>query len=189
MIGNIAKEVPTNLVRGNDTVWDDLRFPVSNIRVPGTNPASWETFNGFQVLGFAAEAVNEEQVFFLAQIPHGYKYGTDLEFHVHWVPETADSAVVRWGLEYEWANINGVFTGETTTIYGNETINDNAGKHILTDLGSITNSGHTLSSMLMCRLFRNSSSETDTFDDFAYLLEADFHYQIDQIGSRQEYVK
>jgi len=82
-----------------------------------------------------------------------------------------------------------VFSGDTTTIYGNETINDNAGKHILTNIGTITNSGHTLSSMLMCRLFRNSSSETDTFDDFAYLLEADFHYQIDQIGSRQEYVK
>ena len=188
-LGATAKQVSTELIVGGETVWDDLRFPVSNIRIPGTNPASWETLNGFQVLGFDAQAVNDEQVFFLAQMPHGYKHGTDLHFHVHWTPETDDVAVVRWGLEYVWANINGSFSGDTTTVYGEQSINTNAGKHILTELTTISGTDKTFSSMLMCRLFRNSSHENDTFDDFAYLLEADFHYEIDQIGTRQEYVK
>jgi len=188
-IGDKAIQVDPQLVRGDSTVWDDLRFPVSLVRLGAVQPPSWEDLNGFQVLGFENQAANDEQVFFMCQIPHGYKYGTDLHFHVHWTPETDDSAVVRWGLEYEWVNINGTFSGSTKTVYGNETINGNAGKHILTNLESITNGGHTLSSMLMCRLFRNSSSATDTFDDFAYLLEADFHYEMDQMGSRSEYVK
>ena len=189
MIGNIAREVPTNLVRGNDVVWDDLRFPVTNIRITGTNPASWETFNGFQVLGFEYQAVNDEQVYFIAQLPHGYKHGSNIRFHVHWTPQTDDSATVRWGFEYIWANKDDSLSGSSTTVYKDVAINGNAGDHLITDIIEIDGTDKTLSSMLLCRLFRNSSHGNDDFDDIAYLLEADFHYQSDQVGSRQEYIK
>ena len=44
----------------------------------------------------------------------------------------------------------------------------------------------TLSSMLVCRLYRSAS---DSYGGDAGLLEIDFHYEIDSDGSRQEYTK
>jgi len=189
MLGSKAHEKPATLIRGEDVVWDDLRFPVSNVRITGTNPASWEVFNGFQVLGFEAQAVNDEQIYFLAQLPHSYKHGSNIKFHVHWSPETDDNATVRWGLEYVWANINDSLSASSTTVYKDVNIENNGGDHLITTIAEIDGSNKTLSSMLLCRLFRNSSHANDNFDDIAYLFEADFHFQIDQLGSRQEFIK
>jgi len=41
--------------------------------------------------------------------------------------------------------------------------------------------------MLLCRVFRDVAN--DDFDDDAFLFEIDFHYQIDSLGSRTEYIK
>jgi hypothetical protein len=45
--------------------------------------------------------------------------------------------------------------------------------------------------MLVCRLFRDAAGVggTDDYDDDAGLLEIDFHYEIDTIGSRTETAK
>ena len=64
-------------------------------------------------------------------------------------------------------------------------------KHQLTELGTISGDGHTLSSMLVCRVFRDADNEYDTDDypGFAGLLEIDFHFRVDAPGSIQEYSK
>ena len=43
--------------------------------------------------------------------------------------------------------------------------------------------------MLLCRVFRNSSHADDDLAQDAFAFEIDFHYQLDTMGSRQEYVK
>jgi hypothetical protein len=191
-------------LNGTTTVWKDLRVSVNAVRViAGGAPPDWSQFkdNGAASTGvylYWFDPGTEQNVYFDVQMPHDWKEGTDIEPHVHWV--SADTAGasgtdVCWGLEYTWANINGTF-GNTTLIYG-DTQSNGAGetitvdKHYYTDLTTISGSGKTISSMLVCRLFRDAAGVggTDDYDDDAGLLEIDFHYQVDTIGSRTETAK
>ena len=188
---------------GDATMWDDLRVPALATRVP---TAAGPDFTQFKDNGAASTGVFlywfdpavEQQVYFTAQLPHDWAEGTDIECHVHWV--SADTAAgagsdVSWGLEYTWSSMNAVF-GNTTIIYGDEQSNGatetlTVDKHYITELGVIDATGKTMSSMLVCRLFRDAGGNggTDDYDDDAGLLEFDFHYQRDSLGSKEEYVK
>lgn len=184
--------------RFNPTVyWDDLRIPVNSVRVQGvSNIPQWDAFKtGLQLLWF--DATTMEQVFFSIQMPHGYRLKTDILAHVHWVPASNGSAnqKVSWGLEYALSEIGDVFPS-TTTIYGNEHVPADvsvvADKHYLTPIGTIDGSNITsVSAMLSGRLFRDATGAgaTDNYTADAGLLEIDFHYQIDSLGSRQLYIK
>jgi len=60
--------------------------------------------------------------------------------------------------------------------------------HILTDIVNISGTGKKISSMLICSLTRDVGVANDYADD-AYFLEADFHYEINTVGSRLEMEK
>ena len=172
-----------------NSYWDDLRVSVNSLKVPTVNPPAWTAYKGSQVLAFEDQAVegNEEIVYFLVQLPHCWKYGSDLMAHVHWVCEDNTAGNCRWKLTYSWANIDGTFPTESTL-----TVDAAAGgaadTHVLGNLGAIDGDGKTLSSMLICSLSRNSSHANDTLTGKdAYLLEIDFHYEIDSFGSDNEY--
>ena len=54
-------------------VWDDLRVPITATRVGATNPPGFDVFIGAtRAYAFVDTAVagNEEQLYFVAQIPH-----------------------------------------------------------------------------------------------------------------------
>ncbi|KKN79015.1 hypothetical protein LCGC14_0344910 [marine sediment metagenome] len=185
---------------GTATVFDDLRVPITALRV---GPAGAPDFAQFRDDGSGSTGVfaywfdpnTEQQVYLVIQMPHSWKEGSNITPHVHWV--SADTAVgagtdVSWGFEYTWASINGVFD-TTTLVYADEqsggaseilTVN----KHYKTYFSGIVGAGHTISSMLICRLFRDATSTggTDDYDDDAGLIEIDFHYEIDTIGSKTE---
>jgi hypothetical protein len=108
------------------SVWDDLRVPLTSGLIGASNPPSLVQFMdngagsvGVYVRSFADQAVagNEEQMWFQAQLPHTYKEGTDIKAHIHWSPAVSGAAgeFVKWGLEYTWANVDGTF-GNTTII-------------------------------------------------------------------------
>ena len=175
-----------------DTVWDDMRVPVSAVRIGSAFPPDWENItDGLYVLAFD-DGANDEQVYFVVQIPHNYKIGGEIEAHVHWGPSDTGAGDVIWGLEYSIANMGDVFPS-STTISVTIASGGIADKHIYTDIGSIDTSGITevtdISTMLICRLFRNSSSGSDTYAADAYLYEIDFHYEIDSLGSQDELSK
>lgn len=185
---------------GDATQWDDLRFPVTATTRQGTKDPDFTRFkdngSGSQgVFAYLFDKNTEEELYFIAQMPHTWKQGSNIEAHVHWYPTVNGSAGtdVSWGMEYIWSNIGEVF-GNTTIIYGDinylsETLV--ADKHYLTELGTIDATGKTFSSILVCRVFRDATSAggTDDYDADAGLLEIDFHYQIDSLGSNEEYVK
>ena len=172
-----------------NTYWEDLRVTVNSVKVSGTRPPEWTDYKGGQVLAFEDQAVegNEEIVYFTVQLPHAWKYGSDLHAHVHWVPEDNTAGNVRWKLTASWANIGGVFPTETeyTVDAAAPAVADT---HSLAELGELDGTGKTLSSMIVCSLSRNSSHANDTLTGKdAYLLEIDFHYEIDSFGSDNEY--
>jgi hypothetical protein len=190
---------------GTATMWDDLRVSADTTKLAGSKDPGYAVF---KTDGAVSQGVflywfsdsTEEEVYFSVQLPHAWAEGTDIKPHVHWV--AASTAVAAgtdacWGLEYTWANINGTF-GNTALIYGDEQTNGatetiTAGKHYITALPTISGSGKTMSSMLICRLFRSVSPPipgyTDDLVGDAGLLEIDFHIQINSLGSDDEYVK
>jgi hypothetical protein len=191
------------------SVWDDMRVPLLRGITGASNPPAFTQFkdNGAASVGvyawaFADEAVagNEDQMWFVTQLPHTYKEGTDIKAHIHWSPAVSGAAgeFVKWGLEYTWQNVDGTF-GNTTIIYSDATSAATAttsgdgtltaDKHYVTSIGTITGTSMNLSSMLVCRIFRNSSDASDDLAQAAFAFEVDFHHEVNTLGSRQEFIK
>lgn len=119
-------------------------------------------------------------------MPHSWKIGSELYPHVHWMPTTAGSGYVCWFLEYSWASVNVTYSAPVT-ISGIQLTNNEQWKHKLCELPEINGSGISgVSSMLICRLYRQPTSTFDTYGDDAGFLEFDIHYQVDTHGSRQK---
>jgi hypothetical protein len=172
------------------TQWEDLRVPV-NALAPGATPADpiiYGPGGNVRIRGFDGN-VTVESMDFTAQLPHSYVQGTDLSAHVHWCPTTNNAGNVIWRLDYYWVNIDGLIPvlGQIDT--GAVAAGGTAWKHLLSEIHPhISGVGKTISSMLMCRIWRDPSG-SDTYPDDAGLLEVDFHFQVDSCGSRQELVK
>jgi len=192
----------TMVFHGESTVFNDLENPLT----AGTiykSPPSFEVFmddgsgrRGVYAYSFGnAQANNEEQIMFTIQMPHGWIEGSDIYPHIHWSPRDNGSGVVVWGIEYTWVDYNSITPGEfppTTTITAESVAiaNDNH-KHLVTSFGAITPSADqdNISSILMVRVFRNSSNPADTYSDEAFGLSFDLHYEMNTIGSRTEWTK
>ena len=190
---------------GGAKPWTDLRIePVA--RTIGTNAPTFEkyyddvagTSRGVYLYSFDDAAANaEKEIFFTMQMPHEWDLG-EVHIHVHWVPSVADTtATPRWGLEYVWKAPGEVF-GDTHTIYavGNEQGEADliANKHYITEFSPTTPDGTqtALSSILIGRLFRNSSDAADTYNfggNKCGLLYIDAHFQLNSLGSTEEYTK
>jgi len=180
-------------LKGTATVWNDIRVPLSSLKRLGFTDPDWEQFQddgaastGVYAPAFATNA--DQEVFFAAQLPHDWKLGSDLQPHVHWSPSDANAGNVTWKLEYTISDINGTF-GNTSTISVTDAADTVALKHQIVgfssdiDMSSYTDNGD-VSIMLICRLYRDVS-DGDTYGSDAFLLETDFHYEIDSLGSTE----
>lgn len=201
---------PNRTIELHEPVWEDLRVAVTAGRTGASNPPTFAKFidNGAASVGvyaadfaYQANVINEEQLWFDVQIPHSYKLGTDIWPHIHWGLKIAGAAdqFVRWGLEYTWACIGDTITNTsiihvgassavTATVQGDDPLV--ILKHYMSMFPTIDGSSiDGVSSMLLCRLFRNSSHGDDDLIQTASAFEIDFHYQRDTMGSRQQAVK
>lgn len=186
---------------GDATAWEDERVPVTSLKLGGSHDpgfAVWKknaggTSQGVFIHWF--DKATEEELYFALQISHAWKEGSTIYPHVHWIPKTNGGAntKVSWGLEYVVQSM-GVAFGTTTIIYGNTSIPNEtpvADRHYLTRINGTTGivmTGHTISCMLIGRVFRDATGAggTDDYDDDAGLLEIDFHIERDTNGSRLE---
>jgi hypothetical protein len=172
-------------------LWDDLRTPLTSGKFAGVKDPSFIPFLGsVRAYSFAdqALAVNEEEGFFIMQIPHTYKEGSIIIPHLHWAPSTTDIGVTRWGLEYTWQNVHEVFASPTT-IYAESETNGLAHEQLIASFPSIDGTGKLISSMMVCRLFRNSSHANNTYGAGAFGLELDIHFQKNTDGSDRAFIK
>lgn len=171
--------------------WEDLRTPITRVRLRGTKEPIWRDFKGTQILGFRDRALeaDEEIAYFTIQLPHSYKEGTNLRPHIHWAGEDNTAGNIVWKIDYSWANVGDVFPSESAVIAvdANAAVQDS---HNIASFTEITGTGKEISSMLLCAISRNSSNALDTFTSKeGYALEIDFHFQINTFGSQQELAK
>lgn len=179
---------------GTATWWDDLRVEPT-VRGSGTKVPSYTAIvGGIYAYAFDnAVLASEKEVNFKMQMPHGWVQDTPIKLHLHWLPTTTGAAgeKVRWGFEYTVAAINSTFAAPTT-IYATDPANPpsttpTAMTHYLTPFAEVTTSGTGLSTMVLGRIFRNSSDAADTYGGTAYLLGIDAHIQMAQFGSNDEF--
>jgi len=173
----------------SDTFWDDLRVPLTGISGPGSSGTApgFDVFLG-AVRAYAFDPTTDEELLFTSQLPHKWKEGTSIVPHIHWSPEDTNTGNVVWSLEYTKASINGTF-GATTTISVTDAGDGTAYKHQVADFAAISMTGETISTILVCRLFRDADNGSDTYTGDAFGHEIDFHYEIDQPGSVDETTK
>jgi hypothetical protein len=162
-----------------DTV-DDLRVTIDK----GSNAAQLGNLTGIPgpEIWFFRDGQGIEAMSFTVQLPHNWKEGSTIYPHIHWIPKSsAASGTMKWNLEYSWVNIDGTYSGLTTS-----SVTVNApfvmNQHLMTNLTSgnagISGEGKTLSSVLICRIYRNSSNSEDTYSGDAGGLSMDFHISL-----------
>ena len=182
------------------TAWDDLRVATSassrgTLRAPDLVKVRDNGAASTGVWAYGFDTGTEEEVHFEVQMPHAWKEGSDLHPHMHWTILTNGGAgdVVHWGLEYTFADIGGLFPTTTiiNTVSGDVVPVEDpkvAYRHYMSEFSTtIPGTGKSLSSMLLCRLFRDVAN--DDYGADAIALEFDIHYEIDAWGSPEEYSK
>lgn len=177
-------------LEGSATVWEDLQVPGLSI----TGPAV-----GAPVLGTAVGNIElymfsqTESVFLAVQLPHSWKIGSTIYPHVHgFVRESSTNANVVFGLEFSW---NSSFSCQAfpapQTYYMCATMTSNvaplASLYIDANVGITPSAGAALSSMIICRLFRQSAASN--YSGAIGLASFDVHFERDSMGSREEKVK
>ncbi|MFZ4707963.1 MAG: hypothetical protein ACOYMF_18320 [Bacteroidales bacterium] len=178
-------------LNGKATVFDDLTVSGMQTKKTGSNqPDFKQVAGGIYIDTFPPNSFAE--VFFSVQLPHSYKEGSDVSAHVHWMPMSSvmSSQDVIWKLEYEWRNINDIFSGASTTVLTATAPSGTPGyKHLLSEFPDISGTGKTISSIIICRLYRDATNALDTYTADAGFLAIDFHIEKDTLGSNSEYTK
>jgi hypothetical protein len=177
-------------------VWDDMRIVPGTFDLPGSaDPAyvNYQPGGGGQTYR-AYEFAQGDVANFTVQLPHNYKQGTAIKPHVHWTPGTRGNEeigrTVGWKLAYSMANVNAAFPASSTATM-TDSVTGTDHYHEISPSATITSTAAQVSAMLMCAIKRSTD---DTWagtssGQLPLLLEVDFHYQIDTLGSRQELVK
>lgn len=182
-------------------VWDDIRINPGSFDRPGVSDPTIVAYdvNGGGVSTYLWQFAKTQLASFTVQLPHTYKTGTDIYVHLHWTPGANGAAesgnTVGWKIDYSWANIDGTFPTMGTADLS-DTCDGTNHKHQMTP--DVVIDGHTsakgISSMLVCNIKRTDTGADDTWSgagsgSLPLLLEIDFHFQIDTMGSRQQAAK
>jgi len=182
---------------GTATVWNDYVSPLgpNNWNGVSNNPTLTKLYDdGSGSQGVYAYVFSDgDEALVTVQMPHGWKIGSTIYPHIHFVCLTDVDPTDNFGIEFEysWVDVNEDFAANSTlSSIEIETGVDTDNMHQVADItaAGIDGSGHTLSSVLLCRIKR-VAAVGDNYAGGIAILDFDIHCEIDTIGSRQEYVK
>jgi len=181
-------------------IWDDV-LSFGAIR-DGTTAPSFESFGVgppdlsalFVKKFYPRSSPNFDTVFFPIQFPHSYMENSNVDFHVHWMPDANGDGVddiVRWELAYSWINIGAIAPAVTIVTQDSPIIGvADYAKHLVTYWNPITPPGGIsgISSILYCRL-RRIDPGASQYPGNAGLIGLDSHHPKNTGGSRQRITK
>jgi len=172
---------------GAATVWDDANVGGLALGGPAASLPDEVTFTdengadtGIYTYGFAVG----EKVSGVIEIPHSYKEGSDLSFHVHWQGDAAPTGTdkVKWQLTYV-VQANGATLDAATTITI-ETDIDTQYKLYTSTFAAITGTNFGMGDQVHFTLERIAAS-ADEYGGDAKIKTVGFHFEKDTVGSRQ----
>lgn len=184
----------TVVFNGNATVWEDIRIIPGSFDRPGVADPAYVAYdvNGGGVSTYLTEWAKNDLASFTVQIPHTYLEASNVYVHLHWTPGAngagENGATVGWKIKHSWANIDGNFP-TMSTVDLSDACDGTSHKHQMTPDVSISGAGKTISSILMCNIVRTDTGADDTWSgsgagNLPMLLEVDFHFEKDTVGSR-----
>lgn len=159
---------------------EDVRVAVNQSKTDQAQGPQWYDYKGGYALEFASGS--DKTIKFNIQFEHGWQEGSIVTPHIHWGGVNLNAGNVVWTFTHSWANINAAFPTETSSqiIVANETTL--ADKHVMSNFPTISGTGKTFSSMMICSLTRTGSSGSDTYGSSALLFEFDLHISRDKLG-------
>lgn len=195
-LNKTGAQVDTDLKEGLDNqpkenyVWDDWSFNVNNVVInPSTSKPDYDQIE----IAYLFDDSSTETVYGTGISSHMFKLG-DVGMtwrpHVHWIQKAAGT--VLWELEYRLTPANSQESGIWTTL--NSTTDEftyTSGQlHQITIFPYIDASGFDSTAFIIdFRLSRLGGNVGDTYVGDAFFKSFDIHVPIDQLGSRQEFIK
>ena len=170
-----------------DECWDDVSIAMAQVRTPAALAPTWTTYKSSQVPAFSDTQVNV--LYFSTQLPHSYKEGSDIEFHIHVAYPDAVAGNSVWYLTYSWANDGEAFPAPLGVQVTKPSIGIVDGHERMEIVANIDGTGKKISSVLLCSIQRTGTHGDDNYGNVIYLVSGDFHIQKDSVGSRTQNVK
>ena len=172
----------TMVMTGSATVWDDLFFPLTTAKQGQTDKPP---FTSTEIAYLFPSADTSNIMYIIAQFPHSYKLGTDVQPHVHWKQTQSGSPVFK--MNYKWFNIGDeVPSIYTPYIMSDRIITWTSGNIHQLSTGSANISGSSItnvSSIMLIELYRDDNAYTG--DCITY--QFDIHFLKNRIGSSTIY--
>lgn len=180
---------------GNATYWNDLppvRLTAQKLAGAGADPVLATFLGNTKQYTFS---VNDLVPGLESEILHGYKEGTDITIHVHWVTNGSDGTArgVKWQVEYTVANgssTGGYVFPATTTVSSEITIpaNTTDRTHFISNIGTISGTGLKIGAYIIAAISRIAAAGTAPTSD-PFCLALGYHAENDTLGSRLIFTK
>jgi len=161
----------------------------SNILGKGASAPGDVTVSSTNIVlpGFDGNATTE-QLYGCFELMHGYKEGSVLHPHLHWMPSSANTGNVRWQMEYFITKSFGVAISTSTTLAVSSSATGTAWKEVFTDFPEISGTNLKIGNQFCFRLFRVPTG-VDTYADDAVVMTVGIHYEQNSLGSASEFTK
>jgi hypothetical protein len=175
-------------------VWDDIVVSTASVRLGGASPATEQAYKGGLVASFSSASDN--YLYFTLELPHTYKEGTDVLIHFHYVLPVAGAGggagteQIKFDLSFCPSENGGAFgTPDTSGTTGAIDVNAMAADDLqINSIHTISGTNLKVSDTIICSIKRDVSVAND-YANAIYVIEVDAHYQVDTMGSRQEFIK
>lgn len=167
-------------------VFDELCTPMAQVKDPGTG-VTWASYKGSKLPAFSDTAVNA--IYFAAEMPHTYVEGSDVEVHIHIAYPDNGAGDSVWYFTCSWANVDDTFPAPTMSpqvVVASPATTD---YHQQAQVLILDGTGKEISSALLCMIQRTGTHGSDTYANVIYLVSCDLTYQVDTMGSRNQFVK
>lgn len=164
-------------------VWDDLKFPATRVRQGATAKPDFDITE----LGLLMPQNDPTEIaYIIGQFPHNRKNGSAIRPHIHFVQDSALEPIFK--MDYRWYKNGDAVPAVWTTL----TCSGYAFPYTSGSIMQICSFPEidgtaidSVSSIIDIRIYRDDNVVSGD----VLLKEFDIHYQIDQQGSRQEFVK
>ena len=173
-----------------DDVYDDYLVSGLNLVTPGgsSSPTLLNFRNNIWLYAFE-DTPSVQEGFFDIHIKHDIKANTDITFHIHWTHNIASpSGNIKWNIEYTFAK--GYEAGtffDPVTVSTIQTAGAQYAHHITDDDDMVITAPHDIEpdTILIARIYRDSTDGSDTFASDAFLLHVDMHYVKARTGTKE----
>lgn len=166
-----------------DWGWEDITGTIET-KGGGTDP-TWSIIGAGPFYAYKF-AVNDE-CWMVYHVPHNYAPGTDIYFHVHWMPDGTDANSVKWQYTYSIAkgHQQSQFSVTGTTITSEQSPVGTAYTHQISETAAVSSTELEVDALIRVNIKRITNGGTDNGNGI-FVDTADVHYQSTNVATKNK---